>query len=105
MQYFVTGATGFIGKRLVKKLLARKGSAARGRRLLAASAKNDLQCLKCHTVRGTGGQVGPDLSAIGKNLSDERILSAGFSDTRFLGTSEGVLSRGREWAVTIKRSF
>lgn len=26
MQYFVTGATGFIGKRLVARLLARKGS-------------------------------------------------------------------------------
>ena len=26
MQYFITGATGFIGKRLVKKLLERKGS-------------------------------------------------------------------------------
>jgi thioester reductase-like protein len=26
MQYFVTGATGFIGKRLVGKLLERKGS-------------------------------------------------------------------------------
>ena len=26
MHYFVTGATGFIGKRLVKKLLERKGS-------------------------------------------------------------------------------
>ena len=26
MQYFVTGATGFIGQRLVKKLLERKGS-------------------------------------------------------------------------------
>lgn len=26
MQYFITGATGFIGKRLVKKILARKGS-------------------------------------------------------------------------------
>ena len=26
MQYFVTGATGFIGKRLVKALLARRGA-------------------------------------------------------------------------------
>ena len=26
MQYFVTGATGFIGKRLVKTLLERRGS-------------------------------------------------------------------------------
>ena len=38
MQYFVTGATGFIGKRLVKKLLARRGSTAIEYALVAALA-------------------------------------------------------------------
>jgi len=33
-----------------------------GEQLLAASVKNDMQCLKYHTIRGLGGQVGPDTS-------------------------------------------
>ena len=35
-------------------LVARKGNAERGKSLMAASAKNDMLCLKCHAVRGTG---------------------------------------------------
>jgi putative membrane-bound dehydrogenase-like protein len=57
-------------------LAARKGNAERGRQLLAASARNDLQCLKCHSVRGTGGQIGPDLSVIGKKASRENLFES-----------------------------
>ncbi|WP_374434872.1 SDR family oxidoreductase [Inhella sp.] len=43
MQYFVTGATGFIGKRLVKKLLARKGSTVHF--LMRESSRDKLPAL------------------------------------------------------------
>jgi putative heme-binding domain-containing protein len=35
-----------------------------------------MQCLKCHTIRGTGGQVGPDLSVIGKKASKENLFES-----------------------------
>ncbi len=57
-------------------LVRRQGDAAKGKRLLEASAKNDMQCLKCHTVRGAGGQVGPDLSVIGKKASRENLYES-----------------------------
>jgi len=43
MQYFVTGATGFIGRRLVKRLLARKGSSVYF--LLREESRDKLQSL------------------------------------------------------------
>jgi putative heme-binding domain-containing protein len=43
---------------------------------LAASLKNDMACLKCHTVRGVGGAVGPDLSMIGKKASRENLFES-----------------------------
>ena len=46
----------------------------RGKQLLVASIKNDIQCLKCHTISGAGGQIGPDLSVIGKKASKENLL-------------------------------
>jgi len=44
MHYFVTGATGFIGKRLVRKLLARKGSVVHI--LLREESRDKLQALR-----------------------------------------------------------
>ena len=49
--------------------------------------------------------LGLTLSAIGKNLSDEQFISAGFSDTVNLGTSEAVFDRGRQWVLTAKKTF
>ncbi len=46
MQYFVTGATGFIGKRLVKALLARKGAVVHF--LLRRESESKLQDLYDH---------------------------------------------------------
>jgi putative membrane-bound dehydrogenase-like protein len=57
-------------------LAARRGDPQRGQQLLAASINSDLQCLKCHTVRGVGGQVGPELSMIGKKASKENLFES-----------------------------
>jgi putative membrane-bound dehydrogenase-like protein len=57
-------------------LAQRRGDAHRGRELIAASVKGELQCLKCHTIHGSGGNVGPDLSAIGKKASRENLLES-----------------------------
>ncbi len=59
-----------------RSLLGMRGDPKRGQELLAASAKSDLQCLKCHTVNKQGGQIGPDLSAIGKKASRENLLES-----------------------------
>jgi putative membrane-bound dehydrogenase-like protein len=60
----------------IRSLLNARGDSKRGAELLAASAKSDLQCLKCHTVNEKGGQIGPDLSAIGKKASRENLLES-----------------------------
>lgn len=60
----------------IASLATRRGNAEHGKQLLAASVKNDMACLKCHTVRGLGGQIGPDLSMIGKKGSRENLFES-----------------------------
>ncbi|MEM8983950.1 MAG: TonB-dependent receptor [Pseudomonadota bacterium] len=49
------------------------------------------------------------VSVLGQNLSDERFISAGFSEqngpTSSLGTAELIRDRGRQWRVAVKRRF
>jgi len=60
----------------IASLMSRPGDPAHGKQIMAESQKNDLQCLKCHTIQGVGGNVGPDLSAIGKKASRENLFES-----------------------------
>jgi quinoprotein glucose dehydrogenase len=38
--------------------------------------RQDVQCLRCHKMNGTGGEVGPDLTGVAKRLSREQLLES-----------------------------
>jgi putative membrane-bound dehydrogenase-like protein len=83
----------------ISALATRKGNLARGKRLLADSVKSNLQCLKCHTVRGIGGQVGPDLSNIGKKASRENLFES------ILFPSKAIADQYLTWVVQTTRGL
>lgn len=57
-------------KALVKEV-AEEGDAIRGEMVFR---RNDLSCMKCHAVSKAGGQIGPDLSAIGASSPGEYVI-------------------------------
>jgi putative heme-binding domain-containing protein len=83
----------------IAKLIARKGDPIRGKQLMAASAKNDVQCLKCHTIRGSGGQIGPDLSLIGKKASKENLFES------ILQPSKAIADQYLTWQIETKKGL
>ncbi len=58
----------------VTELAKRTGDVARGKAVWNASLTGAAQCAKCHMLRGVGGQVGPDLSMIGKKATSRENL-------------------------------
>lgn len=60
----------------VAELAKRQGDVARGKAVWTASLGGAAQCAKCHMVRGVGGQVGPDLSMIGKKSAREALYES-----------------------------
>jgi putative heme-binding domain-containing protein len=80
----------------IATLAKRKGSAALGKQLIAASVNNDQQCLKCHTIHGVGGNVGPDLSAIGTKASRENLFES------ILFPSKAIADQYITWVVETK---
>lgn len=57
-----------------ESLLARTGDAKRGRDLFQLGTT--VQCRSCHRIHGNGGDIGPDLSEIGKRLSKAELLES-----------------------------
>src|SRR5262249_53554841 len=74
-------------------LAKRRGDVIHGKELILASVKSDLQCLKCHTIQGTGGNVGPDLSTIGTKASRENLFES------ILFPSKAIADQYLTWVV------
>jgi putative heme-binding domain-containing protein len=55
-------------------LLAVPGDAVRGKDVFFKTA--GLECATCHQAGGQGGQIGPDLSDVGKRLTKRQILES-----------------------------
>jgi quinoprotein glucose dehydrogenase len=50
------------------------GDAGRGRKIFNERA--DVQCLRCHSIKGDGGSAGPDLAGIGAKQTREYLLES-----------------------------
>jgi putative membrane-bound dehydrogenase-like protein len=77
----------------ITELAKRTGNAEKGKQVFSASAKSDAQCLRCHMVRGSGGQIGPDLSMIGKKASRENLFES------ILQPSKAIADQYIQWKV------
>lgn len=58
--------------RLVEQV-QRQGNAARGEQIYR---REQLGCFKCHTIKGQGGKVGPDLSTIGTSAPIDYLIES-----------------------------
>ena len=77
------------------------GDAARGAAIL--SGKAEVSCIRCHKIDGNGGEVGPDLTGIGKRqdrrylleaiVAPNRQIAKGF-ETLVIATSDGQVQSG-----------
>jgi quinoprotein glucose dehydrogenase len=50
------------------------GEAELGKKIFVE--RQDVQCLRCHKMNGTGRDVGPDLTGIGSRLKREELLES-----------------------------
>lgn len=80
--------------------VAKEGDPARGELVFR---RHDLSCLKCHAVSGAGGNIGPDLSAIGPSNPTDYLLTSILEPdaavkehyaTQIIITSDGIVVTG-----------
>ncbi len=65
-------ATPVVMKELLEAV-AKEGSAARGELVYR---RKELNCLKCHGIGGSGGQIGPDMTSIGASAQPDYLLES-----------------------------
>jgi putative heme-binding domain-containing protein len=53
--------------------IAKDGNAARGELVYR---RKELNCLKCHGIGGSGGQIGPDMTSIGASAQPDYLLES-----------------------------
>jgi putative heme-binding domain-containing protein len=60
--------------------LANRGDAAKGRAVF--NDEKNAGCIRCHRVRGSGGEAGPDLSNIGGKYAREHLIESVLEPSR-----------------------
>lgn len=53
--------------------VAKEGNAARGELVYR---RKELNCLKCHGIGGSGGQIGPDMTSIGASAQPDYLIES-----------------------------
>jgi putative membrane-bound dehydrogenase-like protein len=81
----------------IGKLVARKGNADHGKQLFTTN--KDLGCVRCHSIQGTGGNVGPDLSMIGKKGSRENLFES------IIYPDKAIADQYVQWIVETKQGI
>ncbi len=75
------------------ELAKKPGDVARGKALMLKSKTGEAQCMKCHMVHKDGGQIGPDLSLIGKKASVENLIES------ILYPSKAIADQFASWKI------
>ena len=65
------------------------GNAQAGRRFFMTNSATE--CIRCHSVGGQGGEVGPNLSNVGNTLTREQILQAMIEPSARLAPGYGMV--------------
>ena len=82
------------------QVVAETGDPVRGEQVFR---RNDLSCMKCHAVSKAGGQIGPDLSAVGASSPVDYVITSVLDPdqaikeayiTRIVLTLEGRIHQG-----------
>lgn len=71
-------------------LLAAGGNAAAGREIVLHHTS--AECVRCHTVRGTGGTAGPELTLVGSRLTIDKLVESVVEPTATIAQGYGTVS-------------